>query len=108
MLCVALCSQTSKWSVLTSLFDQPLEHVSAYFGEQIAFYFAWFGFYTQWLVVPTILGLILFASQLAATTIDGPLVPFYCLAMAVWATLCLESWKRQNTRLAYDWGVLSM
>lgn len=35
---------------------QPLDRIKAYFGEQIAFYFLWLGFYTQWLVVPSIVG----------------------------------------------------
>ena len=31
-----------------------------YYGSKIAMYFAWLGFYTQMLVVPSILGLIIF------------------------------------------------
>lgn len=39
---------------------QPLEHIRNYYGSKIALYFAWLGFYTQMLVVPSILGLIIF------------------------------------------------
>ena len=31
-----------------------------YYGSKIAMYFAWLGFYTQMLVVPSIIGLIIF------------------------------------------------
>lgn len=31
-----------------------------YFGEQIGFYFAWLGVYTQLLIPPSVLGIIVF------------------------------------------------
>uniref|UniRef100_K1QJJ1 Anoctamin n=1 Tax=Magallana gigas TaxID=29159 RepID=K1QJJ1_MAGGI len=39
---------------------QPLDHVRAYFGEKIAIYFAWLGFYMQMLIPASIIGLIVF------------------------------------------------
>lgn len=39
---------------------QPLDAIRDYFGEQIAFYFAFVGFYTSSLAFPAILGLIVF------------------------------------------------
>ncbi|XP_052243649.1 anoctamin-1-like isoform X2 [Dreissena polymorpha] len=39
---------------------QPLEYIRNYFGSQIALYFAWLGFYTQFLVPPSIIGLVIF------------------------------------------------
>ena len=35
-----------------NLFEQPLDKISEYFGEGVGFYFAFFGFYTKWLVLP--------------------------------------------------------
>ena len=35
---------------------QPLTTVRLYFGEQVAFYFAWLGFYTAWLTPPALAG----------------------------------------------------
>ena len=39
------------------------ELIADYYGEATAFYFAWMGFYTQGLVVPSIFGVIMFGGQ---------------------------------------------
>ncbi|KAM6178481.1 anoctamin-7 [Rhynchocyon petersi] len=39
---------------------QPLEHVRAYFGEKVALYFAWLGFYTGWLLPAAAVGTVVF------------------------------------------------
>ena len=39
---------------------QPLDHIRDYFGEKIAIYFAWLGFYTGWLLPASLVGLGVF------------------------------------------------
>ena len=39
---------------------QPIDLVKNYFGEKIAFYFAWLGAYTSFLLAPAIVGFIVF------------------------------------------------
>uniref|UniRef100_A0A4W4G1H4 Anoctamin n=1 Tax=Electrophorus electricus TaxID=8005 RepID=A0A4W4G1H4_ELEEL len=41
---------------------QPLDHIREYFGEKIALYFAWLGFYTAWLLPAAIVGTFVFVS----------------------------------------------
>ena len=39
---------------------QPLDHIRLYFGEKIAIYFAWLGFYTGWLLPAAVVGVFVF------------------------------------------------
>ncbi|CAH1405158.1 unnamed protein product [Nezara viridula] len=59
---------------------QPLDHIREYFGEKIAIYFAWLGFYTGWLLPAAIVGLLVFLygvftmryNQLAVEVCENP------------------------------------
>jgi len=87
--------------------SQDFSLVRAYYGEYITIYFAWLQHYTRWLAIPAapgfVLGIVGFAIGF-----DNVIVPFYCLFIAMWATLYLESWKRQNSTLICEWDVRDM
>jgi hypothetical protein len=85
---------------------QPLDRIASYFGEGIAFYFAWLEFYNHWLLLPAIAGALLFMGQLYYGAIDIAYAPLFSLCVAVWAILFAEAWKRRNAELAQRWGVL--
>ncbi|XP_055082020.1 anoctamin-7 isoform X2 [Periophthalmus magnuspinnatus] len=53
-----LFSHWAAWSCWRKY--QPLDHVREYFGEKIALYFAWLGFYTGWLFPAAVMGLLVF------------------------------------------------
>ena len=97
-------SRQSRVPALSRLLSQPLDAISAYFGEGVAFYFAFLGFYTLWLLVPSVLGVVLFVSQLSHTSLDSPLVPFFCVLMALWASFFIEYWRRREAVLSNRWG----
>ena len=49
------------WANFSSWYKyQPIETIRDYFGEQIAIYFAWLGFYTAWLVPAALFGCFIF------------------------------------------------
>ncbi|XP_069805178.1 anoctamin-7 [Dendropsophus ebraccatus] len=52
----------SRWSQWYKY--QPLDHIREYFGEKVAIYFAWLGFYTAWLLPAAVVGTCVFISGL--------------------------------------------
>ncbi|XP_067873456.1 anoctamin-7 isoform X2 [Heterodontus francisci] len=51
---------------------QPLDHIREYFGEKIAIYFAWLGFYTAWLLPAALLGTFVFIAGLMSMNRNKP------------------------------------
>ncbi|NXF34107.1 ANO7 protein, partial [Nyctibius bracteatus] len=51
---------------------QPLDHIRKYFGEKVAFYFAWLGFYTGWLLPAAVVGTVVFIAGIFLVFNDVP------------------------------------
>ncbi|KAJ1089461.1 hypothetical protein NDU88_002612, partial [Pleurodeles waltl] len=51
---------------------QPLDHIRKYFGEKIALYFAWLGFYTGWLLPAAVIGTVVFFFGIFLMEVDIP------------------------------------
>uniref|UniRef100_A0A8D3CBQ2 Anoctamin n=1 Tax=Scophthalmus maximus TaxID=52904 RepID=A0A8D3CBQ2_SCOMX len=51
---------------------QPLDHIREYFGEKIALYFAWLGFYTAWLLPAAVVGTLVFVSGVMSMGTNTP------------------------------------
>ncbi|XP_065679230.1 anoctamin-7-like isoform X1 [Hydra vulgaris] len=49
---------------------QPLDLIRSYFGEKIGLYFAWLGQYTAWLLLPSVVGLLVFVY--GCVTVNSP------------------------------------
>ncbi|KAJ3213138.1 Anoctamin-7 [Dinochytrium kinnereticum] len=99
------------WSQV--LLEQPLRQIRDYFGERIAYYFTWLGFYTLWLWIPAAVGFIVFLYGIRnyvifADVFDNALTTPFAFFMAVWAALFLEFWKRQEATLNTVWDVLDV
>eukprot|EP00002_Diphylleia_rotans_P002649 TRINITY_DN11681_c0_g1_i5.p1 TRINITY_DN11681_c0_g1~~TRINITY_DN11681_c0_g1_i5.p1 ORF type:complete len:722 (+),score=168.54 TRINITY_DN11681_c0_g1_i5:43-2208(+) len=86
---------------------QPMREIRDYFGEYVALYFSWLGFYTRWLIAPAIAGAIAFIVQVS-DNFDSPVVPAYCIFMALWSTFFLEFWKREQAALAFKWNTIGV
>ena len=86
--------------------DEVLDELRKYYGETIAFYFAWLSFYAQWLVLPSVAGSALFALQVAEQSLDNPFAGPYAVLVAIWSTSFIVCWRRRSAVLAHRWGVL--
>ncbi|OQR85391.1 anoctamin-like protein [Achlya hypogyna] len=103
---------------------QPISEIRDYFGERIGFYFAYLGHYTTWLMYSSIVGFIVFALKMINDPKDVMVVgsdnvtrksevpsvmtyaiPIFAVFMCIWATLFMESWKREQNVLAMKWGM---
>ena len=102
-------SLAKNWSRLSKMFKtQPYNEIRDYFGEQIALYFAFMGFYMKWLLFPVIFGIVSVLVGLADSTpgpdvFDNSFTMVYAVFTGLWSTTFLEFWKRRQNFLAYEW-----
>ena len=68
-----------------------------YYGSKIAMYFAWLGFYTQMLVIPSIIGLFIFIYGVAY--MDDSYPRFVILTHCCWETLKGEHRQTVQTHI---------
>jgi len=87
-------------------FYQPLDSIEQYFGEKVAFYFAWLQHTAVHLLVLTVGGLIVFLAQIGSQDWDHPLRPFYAMFVMLWTFIVLINWKKRANFLAYRWGTM--
>lgn len=90
----------------TGLLNQPLDQIAEYYGESVAFYFAWVAFFSRWLFLPSILGLIVFSIQISSQNMDHWICVPYGIFIVIWCSLMLVFWRQKQSALAYRWGVL--
>jgi len=81
------------------------EDIRKYFGEGIALYFSFLGFYTTALFAPALLGII---HCILPECVSQHALVFFCIFNVLWVTIFLELWKRKCAELAYVWGTLRM
>lgn len=97
------------WALNWTMLNQPLNKIRFYFGEKIALYFAWLGFYTKMLLFPSIAGIITFAYLEGKSSKKGEKRGYILIAFAVfvviWASVFSEIWKRKNGIFNALWGL---
>lgn len=84
----------------------PINLIQSYYGDGVAFYFAWMDFMTKAFIIPGLLGLaVYFIRKARGDTVDNcDLTPFVGLATFFWAVFCDRCWERREARLAFLWG----
>mmetsp|Transcript_3150 Transcript_3150/g.6350 ORF Transcript_3150/g.6350 Transcript_3150/m.6350 type:complete len:696 (+) Transcript_3150:110-2197(+) len=89
---------------------QPLELIREYFGEKIALFYTWMGFYNTMLWIPGLVGLALFISQVytypLTNSLDNPFVPVFACVSAMWASMFCQLWKNLENTRKYQWDTL--
>ena len=97
------------WILSLPWHGDPLDQIRNYFGEKIAFYFAWLSHLNKWLVVPAIAGLFatIYMNTMTTEQLNRSIVgPLFGMFMMIYITLYFEFWKRRQNELAFEWGVI--
>ena len=81
---------------------QPIDRVREYFGEKIALYFSFIGFYTTRLWIPAFIGIGVYILQSVLRVVDTYITPSSCL-MILYS--CCSTLKH-NAAQALHWNVL--
>lgn len=90
------------WRNRSYLIDQPVQALRSYFGESVALYFNFLGYFTWGLAFRTLLELFFYVTKLKDR--GGCIV--CALYNMLWSTVFLEGWKRRSSELAFKWGTL--
>ncbi|EQC29532.1 hypothetical protein SDRG_12781 [Saprolegnia diclina VS20] len=96
------------WSLYPSNTDLA-DRMEAYFGSQVALYFAWLHYLTIFLAGPGVLGGLLTLYEYLADvdeSDDVAVSPFFTLFMVLWSACFLQYWQRRSAALACRWGLL--
>jgi hypothetical protein len=95
-----------KWLAINSMpHQQPIEQIKDYFGEKIALYFGWLGVYTTFLGYASAAALVAYVWSAAEGRTDSLVTPYFASFMALWSTVFLEAWKRQEATYRVEWGM---
>ena len=96
-------------------FNYLINLIRNYYGEVISYYFLWMEHYIQWLLFPSVLGIIVailaytnpFSKKTLGkspiTVLDIFLLVF-CFVVSIWATLLLKIWTQKEQLYRYIWG----
>lgn len=103
-------------------FRQPLRDVRDYFGESIAFYFAWLAFYTHLLLGPALVAAVLLLCQRGEQEVTAmwsfyrsgkientrfvisPVAFAHGIGTIVWSFLFAKLWERKSIWYQLEWG----
>jgi len=88
-----------------------IDQVRMYFGEQIALFYAWLEFYSIFMIIPAVLGLIVFII-LQSTPDSKEYISAGEISIMIYTILiCLASsvvgrfWTRYEKKLSFRWGM---
>ncbi|KAB5525906.1 hypothetical protein PHYPO_G00145620 [Pangasianodon hypophthalmus] len=85
----------ANWGALKHLAKQPVDEIRDYFGEKIALYFLWLGWYTRMLIPAAIIGVIVFLYGLAFFD-SNPLIKEVCESNVTMCPICDKRCKVWN------------
>jgi len=85
--------------------DIALCNLRAYYGEKIAFYFAFLQYYTMSLILPCIIGTVFFIVQQIEGKINCNGIWIWLIFLILWNVIFCNFWRGYEKRLRKKWGM---
>jgi len=92
----------------TFVTGRDIDKVRNYFGERIAYYFLFMSHFIKWLVLPTLVGIVLWLLDLLVQTPDNFTSFFLCIGSGLFTTGFVHFWRRKANRYALKWGTFTL
>jgi len=93
------------YNFIRDTFNIPVQRIRLYFGERIAFYFAFLRFILQWVTIPSVLGIVAFSLQKVFGRVDFYGIEFLQLGLWLWTVIFTNYWKRHERNLIVQFGM---
>ena len=94
----------------TYLRKQPVEDIREYFGEEIALFFVFCGYFLTMLWVLAGVGIFTFAMEMEALQQSGhtanPYSPLFAIFCAIWSINFSAGWRRLEIVYQWEWDTL--
>ncbi len=89
---------------MTSPFTRT-DEIKDYFGERIGLYFLFLQYYSSSMMLPALLGFIVFSVRIYYNKTGYFLMPVFAAYITVWCSYFVEIWKGIQATTAMEWGV---
>ena len=85
---------------------EDINHIRSYYGEKVAFYYAWLCHYTATLtyIVPFSIAVAFY--QYLTESNSSAFLAFYAIILVLWSAFSGETWKNKQEELAFRWDKL--
>lgn len=110
----------SAWSVITLVSECCVQNVLPYVanrtvpfivlftsvGEEVGYYFAWMNFYSMFLLLPAMVGCIMYLLRPSSSSVDNdPYLPFYSVFISIWGVLFIRV-NSQQYMYVYNYNII--
>lgn len=85
-----------------------ISKIKDYFGEKVALYFAFLGYYTNALMIYGAAGIVVFLLSMLFKKREPLLLFVFSIFATLWGAAFVSLWKRNNTAIVFMWTSLIM
>jgi hypothetical protein len=107
MYCKLFCKVQMYWKLCGKVWHEvALCNLRHYYGEKIAFYFAFLQYYTMSLIYPSVVGAVFFILQLVQDEVVCDGIWSWIMFLIFWDAVFCKTWRAYEKNLRKRWGMV--